>query len=269
MATTWRFSANITTLWTGQPFQQRIAAASDAGFTRIECAYPYAFDPASLRRASDAAGVTWSMINLPSGDSARGERGLACRPDRAEAFRASVETGLRYAQVLGAGRVTCMVGLVSEGEDPSASWALAVERLRWAARRLDAHGIVLQVEALNPVDAPGFLLARPAHAAALADDVGAPNVAIQFDAYHALHTEDDVLDALRSCGDRLGHVHLADLPGRSRPGTGPLPVAALLAALDELGFAGDVGLEYALASGGTEAFAWLQPWHRHLRPDAA
>jgi len=264
----WRFSANITTLWSELPFEQRIAAAASADFTRIECAYPYAFDPIALRRASDAVGVSWSMINLPAGDSARGERGLACRPERGEAFRASVDTGLRYAEVLGARRVTCMVGLVAEDDDASALWAIAVDRLRWAARRLDAHGMVLQVEALNPVDAPGFLLARPAQAAALVDEIGAPNVAVQFDTYHALHTESDVIGALRRCGDRLGHVHLADLPGRARPGTGPLPLTALLATLDDLGFEGDVGLEYTLTAGGAEAFTWLLPWHDHLRPAA-
>jgi len=265
----WRFSANITTLWTGLPFQSRIAAAADAGFTRVECAYPYAFDPAALRRASDAAGVTWSMINLPAGDSALGERGLACRPERAEAFRASVEDGLRYAEVLGASRVTCMVGLVAEDDDPSALWALAVERLRWAARRLAPHGIVLQLEALNPVDAPGFLLARPGQAAAMAGEVGAPNVAVQFDAYHALRTEPDVLEALLACHERLGHVHLADLPGRAQPGTGPLPLTRLLTALDDLAYEGDVGLEYALATGGAEAFTWLLPWRHHLQSNAA
>ena len=264
----WRFSANLTTLWSRLPFEQRIAAAASAGFTRIECAYPYAFDPFALRRASDAAGVSWSMINLPAGDSARGERGLACRPGRGDAFRASVDTGLRYADALGARRLTCMVGLVAEDEDASALWAIAVDRLRWAARRLDAHGVVLQVEALNPVDAPGFLLARPAQAEALVSAVGAPNVAVQFDAYHALHTESDVVRAMRSCADRLGHVHLADLPGRARPGTGPLPLAALLTALDDLGYEGDVGLEYALSEGRAEAFAWLLPWQHHLRSGA-
>jgi hydroxypyruvate isomerase len=265
----WHFSANLTTLWSSLPFEHRIAEAARAGFTRVECAYPYDYDPRGLRRASDAAGVTWSMINLPAGDSALGERGLACRPARGEAFRASVETGLRYADTLGARRLTCMVGLVAAGEDAAALWALTVTRLRWAARRLAPHGAVLQVEALNPVDAPGFLLARPAQAADLVADVGAPNVAIQFDAYHALRTEPDVLLAMRSCGDRLGHVHVADLPDRAQPGTGPLPVEALFSALDDLGFEGDVGLEYALADGGAEAFDWLAPWKQHLRSHAS
>lgn len=260
----WRFSANLTTLWTDRPFERRIAAASEAGFRLIECAYPYAFDPVVLRRAADAAGVAWCMINLPSGDAARGERGLACRPERAAAFEASIADGIRYAEALGARRLTCMVGRREPGEDPAQLWHTAVERLRWATTHLAERGVTLQIEALNPVDAPGFLVTRPGEALALVEAIGHANVRVQFDAYHALRTEPDVISALRSCAERLGHVHLADLPDRSAPGSGALPLTGVLDTLDDLGYAGAVGLEYALADGDASAFAWLERWRRHL-----
>lgn len=260
----WRFSANLTTLWSALPFERRIAAAAAAGFAQVECAYPYDHDPSRLRRAADAADVAWCMINLPSGDAARGERGLACRPGRASAFEASIDDGLRYAEALGVRRLTCMVGRREPGEDRAQLWRTAVERLRWAATRLAEHGVTLQIEALNPVDAPGFLISRPGEALALVEAIGLANVRVQFDAYHALRTEPDVVDALRACAERLGHVHLADLPDRSAPGSGTLPLAAVLDTLDDLGYVGAVGLEYALTDGDASAFAWLEPWRRHL-----
>ena len=264
----WRFSANLTTLWTALPLERRVAAAAAAGFGAIECAYPYEHDAPRLRRAAREAGVAWCMINLPAGDRDQGERGLACRPGRAAAFRDSVETGLRVAEILGVQRLTCMVGRSEPHEDRGELWQIAVDRLRWAGARLAEHGLELQVEALNPHDAPGFLIQRPEEALALADEVALPSVRVQFDAYHALRTETDVLAALRASTPRLGHVHLADVPDRAVPGTGTLPVAAVLALLDDLGYGGGVGLEYAVEAPDASTFAWLEPWRRHLGGDA-
>lgn len=260
----WRFSANLTTLWTALPFERRIAAAAAAGFGLVECAYPYDHDLPRLRRAAREAGVTWWMVNLPAGERQRGERGLACRPERATAFRASVDAGLRAAETLGIRRLTCMVGRGEPHEDRSVLWQVAVERLHWAAERLAERGLELQVEALNQVDAPGFLIHRPDDALALAEAVGLPNVRVQFDSYHALRTDSDVLSALRAAAPRLGHVHLADMPDRAVPGAGTLPVADVLALLDDLGYAGGVGLEYAVEAPDASAFAWLDPWRSHL-----
>ena len=256
----WTFSANLTTLWTDLPFEERIGAAARAGFTTVECAYPYASDPQRLRGLADAAGVRWCMINLPAGEASRGERGFACRPEAEKAFWESVERGRSYAHALGAAKVTCMVGNRGVGEDSQHLWQTAVVRLRAAANYLAEVGIGLQVEALNPIDFPDFCLTRPGEALALIEAVGSANLQLQFDAYHALMTEPDVLAALRASREHIGHVHVADLPARSAPGHGPLPTTELLSLLDAFNYQGAVGLEYRAASPRAEDFAWLTPW---------
>ena len=234
---------------------RRLDAAASAGFAHVECAYPYAEGVPALRRRSAELGVRWTMINAPAGDASRGERGLACRPDRGAAFETSIAAAIDAAIELGAARVTVMAGLVGHGEDRRKLQALAADRLRWAVREVANAGLHLQVEALNAIDAPGFLLGTTESACRMAEEVGGLDV--QFDAYHATRAGEDVAAALSRARPHLGHVHVADLPDRSPPHGGGVPVDAVLALLDVHGYDGAVGLEHTNEGGDAAAFAWL------------
>ena len=252
-----RFAASLTMLFTEVPFLDRFARAAAAGFSAVEFLFPYPYAVGDLRAALDRHRLSLVLHNLPAGDWDAGERGIACLPGRTEEFRAGVETAIRYAQALGVPRLNCLVGKTPPGEDPARVHATLVDNVRHAANALDAVGLQLLVEAINPFDIPGFHLTTTAQVLALLDEVGSPNVRVQYDIYHAQRAEGELAGTLSRHLARIGHVQLADNPGRHEPGTGEINYPFLFAHLDRIGYDGYIGCEYKPA-GVTEAgLGWM------------
>jgi hydroxypyruvate isomerase len=252
------FAANLSFLWTELPFPERFDAARDAGFSHVEFMFPYEHEPADVRDRLDAAGLEQVLFNLPAGDWAAGERGIASHPGRVEEFRAGVELALTYADALDAGQLNCLAGLRLDGVGEAAQWRTLVDNVRHAARRLATAGRRLLVEPVNTYDVPGFLIPTTEDALRLIDAVGEPNVQLQFDAYHVKRMEGDPARRLRSVLDRVGHVQVADHPGRHQPGSGVIAFPALFALLDAAGYAGAVGLEYIPTPDTAGSLGWLK-----------
>lgn len=251
-----RLSANLTLLFAEYPFLARFEAAAQAGFGAVECQFPYAFSAQDIRDRLQHGRLRMVLHNLPAGDWAAGDRGIACDPRRKAEFRAGVEQALAYADVLQVPRLNCLAGLLPQGCDPREARATLVANLRHAAARLARHGRTLLLEPINTHDVPGFLVPTMAQALSILDEVGAHHLQLQYDLYHAARMQDDVVPSLRRHGHRIGHVQIADAPGRHEPGTGRLPYRQWLALLDELGYAGYVGCEYLpghTGPGGTRA----------------
>jgi hydroxypyruvate isomerase len=230
-----RFAANLSLLFTEHPFLDRFAAAAAAGFSQVEFQFPYDFPAAEIRARMDAHGLELVLFNLPAGDWAAGDRGIAADPARAREFRDGVERALEYADALGAPRLNCLAGKVGDR-------ATLVENVRHAAERLD--GRTLLVEHVNTRDVPGFLLPTTGAVLALLDEAGDERVKLQFDVYHAQVMEGDLVNRLRALLGRIGHVQVADNPGRHQPGTGEIDFGFVFAELDAMGYEGTVGLEY-------------------------
>jgi hydroxypyruvate isomerase len=258
------FAANLTFLWTELPFLERFDAAREAGFTRVEYMFPYEHPARQIRERLDAAGLEQVLFNLPAGDWAAGDRGIASDPSRAKEFHAGVEQGLAYAKALDVAQLNCLAGLRLDGVDVAVQWATLVENVRHAARRLGAAGRRLLVEPVNTYDVPGFLLPTTSQGLALIDEVDEPNVLLQFDAYHVQRMEGDPAGRLAAVLLRVGHVQVADHPGRHQPGTGAIDFAALFALLDDSGYEGAVGLEYIPTPDTAESLVWLQRFGRAL-----
>ena len=252
-----RFAANLTMLFQEVPFLDRFERAARAGFTAVEFLFPYPFDIEELRSRLTHHGQALVLHNLPAGNWDAGERGIACLPDRVDEFREGVHAALRYATALGVPRLNCLVGKTPAGVDAAVVHATVVANLRYAATALVDHGIQLLVEPINTFDIPGFWLTRTEDAIALMDEVGSPNVMLQYDAYHAQRMECDWAATIERHLARIGHIQVADNPGRHEPGTGEINYAFLLARLDRLGYSGHVGCEYRPA-GTTEAgLGWI------------
>jgi hydroxypyruvate isomerase len=252
-----RAAPNLSLLFLEVPFLERFGRARAAGFCAVEVQFPYAHRPDELRHALREAGVEVVLFNLPAGDWAAGDRGLACDPDRREAFRDSVETAIEYAEALGCLRVHCMAGRVPDGQEPEDVWPILVENIRYAAERLGRYGRTVMVEACNARDMPGFALPAVARAVDLLQEVGRDNVRLQFDFYHVQRSQGELLATYRAVRDLVGHVQIADNPGRHEPGTGEIHYRNVLAAVAQSGYSGYVGLEY-IPSGRTEdSFAWM------------
>ncbi len=253
-----RFAANLTMLFTELPFLDRFDAAARAGFQAVEFLFPYAFEANDIKARLDANGLQLVLHNLPAGDWDAGERGIACHPDRVEEFRAGVERAIAYAQTLGVKQLNCLVGKAPAGVPDSVLRETLVANLRHAAARLKTAGLRLLVEPINNYDIPGFYLSRTQQALDLLDEVGADNAFVQYDIYHAQRTEGELAATLQKHLARIGHVQLADNPGRNEPGTGEINYAFLFRHLDRIGYDGWVGCEYKPASTTEAGLGWLK-----------
>jgi hydroxypyruvate isomerase len=253
-----RFAANLTMLFTELPFLDRFEAAAQAGFSAVEFLFPYAFDAHAIRQRLDAHGLTLVLHNLPAGNWDAGERGIACHPDRMDEFRAGVQTAISYAQVLGVKQLNCLAGKAPAGVADGQLRSTFVENLRYAATALKAAGLRLLIEPINTIDIPGFYLNRTAQAADILDEVGADNAFIQYDIYHAQRTEGELAGTIAKYLHRIGHIQLADNPGRNEPGTGEINYPFLFAHLDRIDYAGWIGCEYKPSTTTVAGLGWRQ-----------
>ena len=253
-----RFAANLSMLFTEAPFLDRFELAARAGFEAVEFLFPYAFEAAEIRRRLDAHGLALVLHNLPAGDWEAGERGLACHPGREAEFRAGVERALACARVLGVRQLNCLAGKAPAGVADEVLRRTFVGNLRHAAAELRKAGLRLLIEPINTHDIPGFYLSRTAQAAEILDEVGADNAFIQYDVYHAQRMEGELAATVQQHLPRIGHIQIADNPGRHEPGTGEINYSFLFDHLDRIGYAGWVGCEYKPAADTRAGLAWRQ-----------
>lgn len=253
-----RFAANLTLMFTEVPFLDRFAAAAEAGFTAVEFLFPYEHPPEAIAERLARHGLTQALFNLPPGDWAAGERGLAALPDRFSEVQAGVETGLRYAEATGVARLHLMAGM-ADPHDPQARDAYR-RAVAWTAERLAREKLDLVLEPINARNMPGYFLADFGMAAELIRDLALPNLKLQFDLYHCQILHGDVTTRLRELMPMVGHVQTASVPARNEPGTGEINDGFLFAELDRLGYAGFVGCEYNPAAGTAEGLSWFAPY---------
>jgi len=249
------FAANLSLMFTEHAFLDRFQAAADAGFDAVEFLFPYDFAADEIAARMAEAGLEQVLFNLPPGDWAGGDRGLAALPERKDEFRQSVVTALSYAEALGTRRLHMMAG-IADASDPVHQAAYA-DALAFAADAAGERDIALLVEPLNPRDMPGYFLNSFDQAAAMITDLGRPNVKLQFDVYHRQILHGDVLKALEQMMPIIGHVQIASVPGRNEPGSGELDDFRVLEALDELGYRGFVGCEYRPNAATLDGLDWL------------
>ncbi|TVO62648.1 hydroxypyruvate isomerase [Denitromonas ohlonensis] len=251
-----KFAANLTLLFNEQAFLDRFAAAADAGFEGVEYLFPYAWPAAQLVEALQTNALVQVLHNLPPGDWDAGERGIACHPDRVGEFQDGVGRGIDYARALGCPQLNCLAGIRPEGVDPERALATFVDNLRFAASALKAAGLRLLIEPINTFDIPGFFLNRTEQAAQIAAAVGVDNLFIQYDIYHAQRMEGELANTLSRYLPMIGHMQLADTPGRHEPGTGEINFPFLFRHIDALGYTGWIGCEYKPIADTLSGLGW-------------
>lgn len=253
-----KFAANLTMLYNEVDFMDRFKAAADDGFTGVEYLFPYAYPAADLAAKLKEFGLTQVLHNLPAGDWAAGERGIAVDPSRVEEFKKGVDTAIEYAKVLGTKQINCLAGKVPAGVSKEQAHATFVSNLKYAADKLKAAGIPLLIEPINTFDIPGFFLNYTAQAAAILDEVGSDNLFIQYDIYHAQRMEGELANTFKANQPRIAHVQLADNPGRNEPGTGEINYAFMFKYLDGAGYDGWIGCEYKPAGNTSAGLGWRE-----------
>lgn len=255
-----KLAANLSMLFTGEPFAARFGHAASAGFRGVEYLFPYDFPADRVSGWLQEAGVEQVLFNLPAGDWEAGERGIGCHPDRMSEFRDGVARAVEYARALGCSRVNCLAGVVPQGVAPETAWETLVDNLRYASTELGQAGIRLMIEPVNTRDVPGFFICHTEQAKSLIDQVGTGNLWLQYDVYHMQIMEGDLARGLEASLPVLGHVQIADNPGRHEPGSGEINFPFLLRRLDEAGYQGWVGCEYRPAGDTLAGLDWARPW---------
>lgn len=247
-------------LFTEVGFLERFAAARRAGFRAVEYQYPYDFEPAAVAAAAREAGVQVVLHNMPRGDPARGEHGTGCLPGREPRFREDLERALEYARAVGCTSLHCMAGVAPAGLARQDLHRCFVANLRYAAARLARDGMRLLIEPLSAHTVAGYFLAGSAQALAILDELAAGNACLQYDLFHMQVMEGNLAATLERLLRRIGHVQLADVPGRHEPGTGEINYPFLLAHLDRLGYAGWIGCEYNPLGDTVEGLKWARAY---------
>ena len=246
-----RFAANLTTLFTELPMTERFRAAANAGFAGVEILYPYDLAIKDLYRAAVSAGVEMVLINTPPPNWAGGPRGFAAIPGLEQRFRRDFDRALRVAEALKARHMHVMAGK-AQGAD---AYETFLNNLAWAVDR--APHISLTIKPMNAIDVPGSFLTSYDLALEILDEVGAPNLGLQFDSYHAHVITGDAQATLERVLPQLRHVQIANPPGRSEPGPGPIDFDRLLATLAASDYRGWVSAEYHPVRQTEAGLGWL------------
>jgi hydroxypyruvate isomerase len=253
-----RFAANLSFMFgEEESLLDRFAAAKDAGFSAVEYMFPYEEEAQDIRARLDDTGLEQVLFNLPAGDWGAGDRGTASDPNRVDEFREGVDQALEYARVLECERLTCLPGLRLDEHEDEAQWETLVQNVSHAAEALAEEGRTLLVEALNTSDVPGCFISTTDQAVKVLDEVDAPNLWLQFDFYHVQKMEGNLCERFDALLDRIGHVQIADNPGRHQPGTGEIDYAFVFEHIDRAGYDGWVGLEYAPDGDTRASLEWL------------
>lgn len=252
-----KLAANVSMLFPQLDFLERFAAAARAGFRFVEYQFPYAWPAEEVARRAREAGVEVVLHNLPAGDMAKGERGIACLPGRAHEFREGVERAIEYARAASCPRLNCIAGLAPQD---AVHFAQLVANVRYAARRLGELGMQLLIEPINTRTVPGFFLTGSRQAIDVLDAAGEGNALLQYDIFHMQIMEGDLAQTIERLLPRIGHMQLADVPGRHEPGSGEVNFEFLLAHIDALGYAGWMGCEYNPRGDTVEGLKWARAY---------
>jgi hydroxypyruvate isomerase len=244
-----RFSANISILFTEVPFLQRFAAARSAGLDAVELWWPRGEDLDAVAAAASDSGAEVVLLNFDAGDMPAGDRGLLSDPARQDEFRANVPLALGLADKLGCRQLNALVGF--------GDLALARRNVAWAADAAAEHGADVMIEAVNTFENGPYLLSRTQDAADFIRSVGRDNVRLQYDAYHMQRMEGNLTATIAEHIDLIGHIQIADSPGRGEPGTGEIDYGYVLRRIDELGYDRWIGLEYKPTRPTAESLDWM------------
>ena len=250
-----RFAANLGHLFTERPLLERFAAAAAAGFTAVELQFPYDMAPGAVKAELARHELTQLGVNTPQ----CAEFGLAALPGRERDFDAAFARALDYVVAIGGRAIHCMAGVVPVNERPAAEKVFIANLTRAAAAAAKSN-ITLLIEPINPRDRPGYFLSHVEHAADLVGKIGAPNVRVQFDFYHAQIVGGDLIRRFEKYLPVIGHAQIAAVPTRGEPDEGEINYPAIFAAMDRLGYAGFIGCEYKPRGRTEDGLGWAKPY---------
>ncbi|AUX76259.1 MULTISPECIES: hydroxypyruvate isomerase family protein [Sinorhizobium] len=253
------FSAHIGYLYTELPLLERIAAAAGSGFTAVEHPQPFAIPATEMRAELARHGLVLSQVAAGMEDSSKGEKGLAALPGREPDFREGFNRALDYAIAVDCPFVHPMAGAPTNAE-VSAVAETYHRNLGYAVERTAGTSVKILVEAISEAAVPGYFMSTLDHASRIQDIFGPGNLSLLLDAFHARANGVALENWIPANAHRIGHVHIADHPGRHEPGTGSIDFEELLGTLAEQAYGGAIGFEYTPSTTTVDSAAFLPRW---------
>lgn len=255
-----RFCSNLSMMFQELEFLNRFEAAANAGFTGIEYLFPYDYEVDQLVDLLQKHHLTQVLHNLPAGNWSNGERGIGVLPDRVGEFQEGVGKAIEYAKALGNTQVNMLSGITPAGIDADVLNKTLIDNAAFAAGELAKNGLRLLLEPINTKDIPGFFLCGTQQALDIISATGSDNIQLQYDIYHMQIMEGDLAATMEKNLSSIGHIQLADNPGRHEPGTGEINYPFLFAHLEKIGYTGWIGCEYIPLATTTEGLGWFEPY---------
>ena len=255
-----KLAANLSMMFTEVDFLDRFEAAAKAGFKGVEYLFPYDYPAEQIKEKLDQNNLTQVLFDFPAGDWDAGDRGCASFPDRVGEFQDGVGKAVEYAKVLGCERLTVLAGKATSGVSAITMHQTLIDNLKFASQAVEDTNITVLLEAINTIDIPGYSVFRTNQSRAAVEAAGADNVKVQYDIYHMQIMEGDLIRTVEANLDLIGHIQLADHPGRHEPGTGEINYGFLLPQLDAIGYKGYVGCEYKPLAGTAEGLGWAKEY---------
>ncbi|MDQ0221123.1 hydroxypyruvate isomerase [Peribacillus cavernae] len=252
-----QFAANLSTIFTEVPFLERFKKAKQAGFSLVECQFPYRYSIEDIKKQLVEHQQSMVLINLPPGDWVKGDRGLAIASNRSEEFRESVDLGIHYATNLKTYNIHCMSGILATEEEKEHAREVYIKNIKYAAAKMAEHNLTLMIEPINKFDIPGYFLSNFNDAVDIVQEVQLPNVKLQYDFYHIQRMQGNLMATFQRYSNLIGHIQIADVPGRHQPGTGEIHYQQVFNFLKNSRYEGYIGLEYVPKEKSEDSFGWL------------
>lgn len=253
-----RFSANLDWLFKEQPYKDRFAAASAAGFSGVECLNPYALEARDIRRMLERYGLKLALLNTPP--SVDGLLGIGATPGRSKDFIDGLKRAIDMAASLDCPLVHAVAGVLDGDTDRGDARKIFIDNLRAGLELAEGAGIKLTIEPINPFDVAGYFLNTTREAADIIAEIGSERLRLQLDFYHRQIVEGGLSQAWEEYGDLVAHVQIAGVPGRFEPDVGEINYPHIYDMLDRSGYEGWIGCEYRPAGKTLEGLRWAAPW---------
>ena len=264
-----RFAANLSMMYTEHSFLDRFSAAAKDGFEGVEFLFPYDFPAETIAGLLRQHGLSQVLFNAPPGDWKAGERGISALPGREAEFREGFQLALEYAAALQCPRIHCMAGLVPAGAERARMRATYLENLAWASDQAAPAAVDVLIEPIAHRNIPNFFINFQEEAHQVLAEAGRPNLKVQMDLFHCQVAEGDLATRIRKYiaePSRVGHIQIAGVPDRHEPDTGEVRYEYLFDLIDELGYQGWIGCEYAPAAATSAGLGWFRKKQTAARP---
>lgn len=248
-----KFSANLGFLWKELSLAYAIRAAKEAGFSAVECHFPYEEDAEEVKSALKETGFVMLGLNTRRGDVENGDNGLSAIPDRVQEARAAIDEAIAYASKISAQNVHVMAGF-ADGADAHQTF---VQNLTYACETAHKHNIQILIEPLNHYDAPGYFLKTTDQALNIINQVNQPNLKLMFDCYHVQLMEGDLTNRFKALKPHIGHVQFASVPDRGAPDHGEVNYDHIFQVILAEGYSAPLGAEYKPTGPTEQSLGWM------------